>query len=227
MTHNPSIGPGGAAGSYSVSDTGCRGDTYALSPKPYAVPGYLREYETLRQALRVSVDDCALQHGQCYVLRAPVQRCGQRCSRGECGALGNAGAGAVRRAVQSAWQPVAHVTPQGVSLLQEGCVLPLWQRIFHVGGEQNQFVRRAPGMLYQSAVQAAMRIARVQGAPRVVFAASNDRGVIPVVYAHPGGIVRAVPGARGSETRVDTMSDFEVKQYVAASRGASVMPFNM
>lgn len=226
MTLNPIVGPGGARGSYSVSDAGCRGDTYALSPKPYPVPGYLHEYDTLRQALRVSVDDCALQWGQCYVLRNTGPRCGQRCSRGECGELG-AFPDSVRRSVQSSWSPVAQVSSQGVAVIQDGCVLPLWQRIFYVGDEQNRFVRAAPGLLYQAAVQAAMRIASVQGRPRVIFAAKGDRNIVPMVYVHPGGVVRAARRDAGSETRVDTMSELEVKQYIAASSGASVMPFNM
>lgn len=233
MSLNPTIGPGGAEGAYSVSDQGCSGDRYAVSPKSYPVPGYLRTYDDLRKALRVSVDTCELQQGVCWVLRAGQlhQRCGQACAGG-CPTPGPLNGfpnypDPVRRSVEQSWVPVAKVSAEGVSLVpQRGCVLPIWQRIFYVGNEQNAFQRDQAGAIYRAAVEAARYLARTQRRPRVVFGKSGNK-VVPVVYVEPGGIVRAVPRDRGWETRADLMSDFEVRQYEALSRGASLMPFGM
>jgi hypothetical protein len=237
-----------SAGSYSVSDEGCRGDCYLVSPKPYPVPGYLRAFESLRKALKESVNTCELQQGVCWVIKREdtLDRCGQRQDRGECetiapyspgfAGLGNysrqpwaykAFPGAVRRSVEAAWKPLARVTREGVATVKEGCVLPLWRQIFYVGDENNQFERPGDPMLYQAAVNAAMLLARQQRRPKVIFGAANGK-IIPVVYVEPGGIVRAGRGYPESlAARVTRMDQFEMQQALAASAGASLMPFNM
>lgn len=246
---NPTMGPGGAEGSYSVSDFGCRGDQYAVSPRPFPVPGYLQMYDDLRKALRVSVDTCELQNGVCWVLRANQlhQRCGQACEGGcptpgpvrvatPLAGLGTTpgwerGRGVERRATQRSWHgwdTVARVSPQGIALtVAPGCVLPLWQRIYYVGGEQNDFARDKPGMTYQAAVEAARYLARTQGRPRVVSGRLDDGRIVPVVYVQPGGVARAVPRARGPATNVYLMSELDRQQAVAAAQGASVLPYGM
>lgn len=247
VSMNPSMGPDGSAdGSYSVSDEGCPGDqppAYAISPRPYPVPGYLRMYENLRVALRESVDACALQMGPCWVLRADQvhQRCGQAC-HGGCptpgptalaSVTGNRFPGplypdSVRREVQANWKPVMRVDSSGIALTPSpGCVLPIWQRIFYVGDEQNHFARDKPGLVYNAAVEAARYIARTQGKTRVVMGTDTSGRTVPVVYVDPGGIVRAMPRDAGPETVVVPMSEFELRQYMAASRGATLMPFGM
>lgn len=267
-------------GAYSVSDYGCVGDQFAVSPTPYPVPGYLKAFETWRRAVDESIDTCALQQGRCWVIKRSdtLPRCGQRCGRGECLVRGRvspgfAGAGlgmiaalgsalapdqdvdsvgtwlqgmrdreffafkrypdAVRRAVAarwsseiSNWSPLAEVSENGVAPVIGGCVLPIWRRVFYVGDQNNQFTRAGDPMLYRAAVNAAMLLARTQGRPRVIFGARGDR-VVPVVYVHPGGIVRAVPRARGPETVVRQMTPYEVRQQMAASRGASILPFGV
>ncbi len=237
-----------SAGSYSVSDEGCRGDCYLVSPQPYPVPGYLRAFESLRKALKESVNTCELQQGVCWVIKREdtLDRCGQRQDRGECetiapyspgfAGLGNysrqpwaykAYPGAVRRSVEAAWNPVARVSREGVATVKDGCVLPLWRQIFYVGDMNNQFERPGDPMLYQTAVNAAMFLARQQRKPKVIFGKANGK-VIPVVYVEPGGIVRAREGYRTSPaTQVMHMDTFEMKQALAASAGASFMPFNM
>lgn len=232
---NPQMGPGGAAGSYSVSDQGASGDRYLVSPQAYPVPGYLRTYDSLRKALRVGVDACVLQYGgRCYVLKYDKARCGgQACNRGECyGELSGYESeqpvgmpDPVRREVAASWQPVAAVTSEGVALVKEGCTLPLFARVWYVGDQNNQFKRTTAGITYAAAVEAARWVARVQGKPRVVGGSSSDGRIIPVVYAHPGGILR--PVNRSYALQVDPLSTFEVRQAVAASRGASIMPFGM
>lgn len=228
-----------SAGSYSVSDEGCRGDVYAVSPLTYPVPGYLTEYDSLRKALRVSTNTCALQQGLCWVIKRAdtFDRCGQRCGRGECEVTGPYSPGLaghetsnpfpdpVRRAVQAQWVPIAQVTPEGVAAVREGCVLPLWRQIYYVGGMQNQFTRQQPGLTYYAAVEAAMLLARQQKKTRVVFGRSGSRS-IPVVYVDPGGIVKPTD-TRGYATQVQRMDEFQMRQALAASQGASIMPFNM
>ena len=72
-------------------------------------------------------------------------------------------------------------------------------------------------------------ITPVPGSPPEMMGVVNLRGkVIPVVYVEPGGIVRAREGFRTSPaTQVMHMDTFEMKQALAASAGASFMPFNM
>jgi hypothetical protein len=235
-----------SAGAYSTSDYGARGDLYAISPATYPVPGYLKYFEDWRKAVNEATDSCKLQQGVCWVLKrdSVLPRCGQRCGRGECencgpgvcsggfGALaGHAGQGgypdAVRREVESAWRPVAQVTSKGVATIKDGCTLPLWQRIFYVGGQNNEFTMAAPGMTYRAAVAAAMAMARDQRRSRIVFGA-RDGQTVPVVYVEPGGIVRAHQGTqRDYFVNVSRMDELEMRQALAASHGASLMPFNM
>lgn len=242
-----------SAGSYSTSDEGCVGDScrdiFAISPAPYPVPGYLRMYDDLRKALQISVDDCALQQGVCWVIARDktLPRCGQRGDPGECNVRGPyspgmAGLGAwnwrqpwqnaypdpVRRSVESGWRAIAKVEPEGVSTLQEGCTLPLWQRVFYVGGLNNHFTMNATSMTYRAAVQAAMNLSSSQGKPRVVFGRDpKSQRVVPVVYVHPGGIVTSARKRRGLETQVSALDNFEMQQALAVSYGASLLPHGM
>jgi hypothetical protein len=133
---------------------------------------------------------------------------------------------AVRRSVAAAWRPVAASTLDGPALVKEGCVLPIWRRVFFVGDMNNQFQRPGAPMLYRAAVEAAMLVARRQGRTKVVFGRSGPR-TVPVVYVEPGGIVRAIRGELDSAVQVMRMDEFEMRQALAASQGASIMPHNM
>lgn len=238
-------------GSYSRSDVGCAGDTIAISPRPYPVPGYLREYFSWAKALHEATQICELENGVCWMLRPSDigVRCGQR-SYGGCptcipapgvvqrhaGMSGISTPGStvasgfpdeVRREVQRRWDPVAVVTPKGVAkVLPDGCVLPLWDRIFYVS-PPGGMVHEQDGLLYTAAVRAAQVIAAQSGRPRVVGARTSRGNTVPVVYVDPGGIVRAIPDKRGTETNVTSMDPLEVRQFFAASRGASLMPWGM
>lgn len=230
-------------GSYSTSDSGCRGDVFALAPRIYPVPDYLHTYEDLRTATRVAVDACALQNGApCWIVRKQKPSCGQPACM-ECRgkdplptmpAAPNSLAEfsqefrrtAVSNAARSVWQPVAAVTAQGIAPIAQGCVLPLWQRIFFNTGADH-FTREKGGLTYQAAVAAAMYFAARQKKTRVVCAECPKTGrVIPMVYVDPGGVVRAAPAWDVGPTTVERMDRLEFDQYRAASRGASLMPHN-
>jgi hypothetical protein len=239
-------------GSYSTSDWGCAGDTIAISPRPFPVPGYLRMYTSWARALQEATDTCALQQGPCWVLKPSQtrQRCGQP-AYGSCpscndvtassapvsllNGLGPNGAfpDAVRREAAANWVPAAVVTEEGVSrVLSDGCVLPLWQRVFSVT-PPDRLVRERAGLTYRAAVAAAQEISQRTRAMRVVQAdvpsrhPLSGRKVVPVVYVDPGGIVRAAPEARGFETQVDRMDPLEVREAFMLSRGGSLMPHGM
>ncbi len=239
-------------GTYSPSDTGYAGDTIAISPRPYPVPGFLREYVSWAQALQVATDACALQNGPCWLLRARDigVRCGQR-SYGGCPTcikpvppvtnqrhsgmsaiasntvIPSGFPDAVRREVERRWDPVALVTEKGVAkVLPDGCVLPLWDRIFFVSPPE-RLVREKAGLLYNAAVRAAQVIAAQTGRPRVIGARASNGQTIPVTYVDPSGIVRAITPPRGPEVNTYSMDPLEVRQFFAASRGASLMPWGM
>lgn len=235
-------------GSYSTSDWGCRGDTIALSPRPYPVPGFLRMYTSWAKALQEATDECALQMGPCWVLRASQvgARCGQP-AYGSCpscmdaegpsrASISLAGLStgtraypdAVRRQVEANWRPVAVVTGQGVArVLPDGCVLPLWERVFSVT-PPDRLVRERAGLTYRAAVAAAQEISQRTRQVRVVNGAVPKTGkVVPLVYVDPGGLVRATPSPRGYETQVDRMDPLEVREAFMLSRGGSLMPHGM
>lgn len=231
-------------GSYSTSDWGCTGDTIALSPRPFPVPGFLKMYDSWAKALQEATDTCALQMGPCWVLRSNQTgvRCGQR-AYGGCPTCSDASTpprvsldgygpnrafpGAVRREVAANWTPTAVVTPQGVAkVLPDGCVLPLWERRFSVV-PPDRIVREPAGLDYRAAVAAAQvisqrtqRVTVVNGQPRVGRS-------IPVVYVDPGGIVRAAPSEQGLQVQVDRMDPLEVRELFMLSRGGSLMPNGM
>jgi hypothetical protein len=233
-------------GSYSTSDWGCSGDTIAISPRPFEVPGYLRMYTSWARALREATDACALQQGPCWVLKPSQtrQRCGQP-AYGSCPScidtrpssapvsLLSGFSDAVRREAADGWVPVAVVTEEGVArVLSDGCVLPLWQRVFSVT-PPDRLVRERAGLTYRAAVAAAQELARRTRTLRVVQAdvpsrhsAARDK-VVPVVYVDPGGIVRAAPEACGFATQVDRMDPLEVREAFMLSRGGSLMPHGM
>lgn len=239
-------------GTYSRSDVGCAGDTIQISPRPYPVPGYLTEYYSWAKALQEATRICELENGVCWMLRPRDigVRCGQRADGGcpTCvpapgvvqrhAGMSGVGDGAsstvasgfpdeVRREVQRRWDPVAAVTPQGIAkVLPDGCVLPLWDRIFYVS-PPGGMVHEQDGLLYTAAVRAAQVIAAKSGKMRVVGARHPRRGTVPVVYVDPGGIVRAITPPRGPETNAYSMDPLEVRQFFAASRGASLMPWGM
>jgi hypothetical protein len=239
-----------ANGSYSPSDWGCAGDTIAISPRPFPVPGFLREYVSWAKALQEATDICALQNGPCWLLRARDigVRCGQRAGGGCPTCLPAPGVvqrhsgmsgltpgstitsgfpDEVRREVQRRWDPVAVVTDQGVAkVLPDGCVLPLWDRVFFVS-PPDRLVHEQAGLLYNAAVRAAQVIAAQTGRPRVIGARTSRGDTVAVTYVDPGGIVRAMPEPRGTETNVTTLDPLEVRQFFAASRGASLMPWGM
>lgn len=223
-----------AAGSYSTFDSGCRGDIFAVSPVAYPAPGWLQEYFDLATAMRIATQTCALQQGTCYVVKrsATLPRCGQRCGNGECGNRGPfspglaAYSGAVRREVESSWQPVAAATAQGPAVVAEGCVLPLWQRVFSNGPLEPMLVQ-GPSQTYQAAVRSAMWIANHERQTRLVNGWGEGGKPIPLVYVQPGGLVRSAVRERAPATTVDRMDAFELAQALAASRGASIMPFGM
>lgn len=223
-------------GSYSTSDTGCVGDTYAIAPRPFPAPGYLREFEDLRKALQEATDACVLQQGVCWVVKdSQVRpRCGQNAEGGcpDCWApqAPSQGLGIFGRRVDRVvrrWRPVAAVTSEGVAAVApNGCVLPLWQRRFFNTGADH-FTRQGPLLTYQAAVRAAEVVATREGRPRVVAAQTRSGAVVPVVYVQPGGLVRAAREPRGYETQVDIMTPLEVRQYLMASRGGDLMPLGM
>ena len=253
MTFVPTTYDPLSAGSYSIEDQGCSGDTYAISPQPYPVPGYVRVFEDLRTAYREAVDACELQRGYpCWVLKRSdtLQRCGQRCGKGECancgpgkcaggfaginspGSNGSSYSGTVRRSVEAAWKPIMQVNGKDTTAVLAGCTLPIWQRIFYVADQPNPMFRSsmtAPGKNWMEAVEAAMLLARRQAKPRVIVTVRPQNGggsrVVPLVYVDPGGTVRAIPPARGPNTMVEPLSDFEAQQYWAQSSGASILPF--
>lgn len=238
-------------GSYSTSDWGCAGDTIAISPRPFPVPGFLKMYSSWAKALQEATETCALQMGPCWVLKSSGVRCGQRAGGGcptciEPGAEATALEGlsrrlgpnkpwpdAVRREVEGDWQPVAVVTEQGLArVLPDGCVLPLWDRRFVVT-PPDRLVRERAGLNYRAAVAAAQVLSTRTKQMRVVLGEvptrhplANDK-IIPVVYVDPGGIVRAATGDRGWETTVSMMDPFEVRQAFMLSRGGSLMPHGM
>jgi hypothetical protein len=243
-------------GSYSTSDWGCVGDTIALSPRPFPVPGFLKVYTSWARALQEATETCALQMGPCWVL-SPSQigvRCGQReyggcptcrgpdapSSAGSLQGLSRQNVGpqrtfpdAVRREVEANWRPVAVVTPNGMSkVLPDGCVLPLWDRKFNVT-PPDRLVRERSGLTYRAAVAAAQEISQRTQQLRVVNGEVPSRHpnrkdkTIPVVYVEPGGIVRAAPQPRGWETNVYRMDPLEVREAFMLSRGGSLMPHGM
>lgn len=243
-------------GSYSTSDWGCAGDTIAISPRPFPVPGFLKMYTSWARALQEATDTCALQMGPCWVLKSSQTgvRCGQR-AYGECPCIkpGEAARpaagldgymsrmpgpsrewpGAVRRQVAANWTPAAVVTPKGVAkVLPDGCVLPLWERRFIVT-PPDRLVRERAGLTYRAAVAAAQEISQRTKELRVVngevasrHPLANDK-VIPVTYVDPGGIVRAAPVARGNEVTVTRMDPLEIREAFMLSRGGSLMPHGM
>ena len=226
-----------AAGSYSTFDSGCRGDIFAVSPVAYPAPGWLQEYFDLATAMRVATQTCALQQGKCYVVKrsSTLPRCGQRCGRGECDVRGPFSPGlasadafpdAVRREVEANWQPVAAATPAGPAIVAEGCVLPLWQRVFSNGPLEPLLVQ-GPSQTYQAAVRAAMWIADHEKRTRLVYGWGETGKPVPLVYVQPGGLVRSARRERTPATTVERMDQFELAQALAASRGASLMPFGM
>lgn len=180
-------------GSYSTSDWGCVGDTIALSPRPYPVPGFLRMYTSWAKALQEATEECALQMGPCWVLKASQMgvRCGQR-DYGGCPTCSGPDArtpspsspleglirqtmgprtdfpDVVRREAEAAWRPVAVVTSAGVGkVLPDGCVLPLWDRKFNVT-PPDRLVRERAGLTYRAAVAAAQEISQRTRQLRVV-----------------------------------------------------------
>jgi len=236
-------------GSYSTSDWGCAGDTIAISPRPFPVPGFLKKYTSWAKALQEATETCALQMGPCWVLKSSGVRCGQRAGGGCPTCLGpDAGAleglsrrlgpnkpwpDAVRREVEGDWQPVAVVTEQGLArVLPDGCVLPLWDHRFVVT-PPDRLVRERAGLTYRAAVAAAQVLSTRTKQMRVVLGEVPTRHplasdkVIPVVYVDPGGIVRAATGDRGWETTVSMMDPLEVRQAFMLSRGGSLMPHGM
>lgn len=229
-------------GSYTLFDEGCRGDVFAILPRDYAAPAWLVEYFDLATALREATKTCALQQGTCWVVRArdTLQRCGQRCGRGECEGRppwspGLAGAGiaggmtqggVVRREAAASWEPVASVSPEGVAVVKSGCVLPLWQRIFQ-NTQADNFLVQGVSETYQAAVRSAMWLADHEKSRRLVYGWGRTGKPVPMVYVDPGGLVRSVQTWDVGPVQVDRIDRFELAQSLAASRGASIMPFNM
>lgn len=244
-------------GSYSTSDWGCVGDTIALSPRPFPVPGFLRMYTSWARALQEATETCELQQGPCWVLRSSQVgvRCGQR-EYGGCPtcwgpeAVGDRrqvlldGLGAlsrrrdlgprssfpdvVRREAEASWRPVAVVTPSGVGkVLPDGCVLPLWDRKFDVT-PPDRLVRERAGLTFRAAVAAAQEISQRTQQLRVVNGKVPSTGAsVPVVYVQPGGVVSAAPATKGWETNVYRMDPLEVREAFMLSRGGSLMPHGM
>lgn len=234
-------------GSYSTSDWGCVGDTIAISPRPFPVPGFLKMYTSWARALQEATDTCALQMGPCWVLKNSQTgvRCGQRAYGGCPTCIDPAPAGpinfagvrdigprgnfpdAVRREAAGSWRPVAVVTPQGVAkVLPDGCVLPLWDRRFVVT-PPDRLVRERAGLTYRAAVAAAQVISQRTKSLRVVNGELGNGRSVPVIYVEPGGIVRAVPEERGLQTNVYRMDPLEVREAFMISRGGSLMPNGM
>lgn len=233
-------------GSYSTSDTGCRGDVIGIAPRMFPVPDYVVEYEGWQRALQEEVDTCVLQNGVCWILK-PSQlapRYGQEADGGcpGCRGPGPRGFAGVTMTTQGqrmqqgrpmrtavrAWQPSALVTPEGIAAIKNGAVLPLWQRIWKVAPPA-RLVYAPAGRDYKAAVLAAQYLSTQTGQPQVVGGEKNGR-TIPVLYVEPGGIVRGANGelapVHGWETDSYAMDAFEVRQAWAASRGGSIMPWN-
>ncbi len=233
-------------GSYSTSDTGCVGDTIAISPKPFPAPGFLVEYLGWSAAVQEATDACVLQNGVCWILK-PEQlapRFGQESDGGcpGCRGRGPTGFAGLTRTTQGArmqqglprrtdlrtWKPTAVVTPQGVAAIAQGAVLPLWQRIYKFAPPE-RLVMAPAGLDYTSAVRGAQYLSTHTGRPMVV-GGERDGRTIPMIYVQPGGLVRGVNGVRkpvqGWETDAVSMDSFEMRQAFAASRGASIMPWN-
>lgn len=61
-------------GSYSTSDWGCVGDTIAIVPRIFPLPAYAREYTDWKKALVEATDECELQNGVCWLIKAENQR---------------------------------------------------------------------------------------------------------------------------------------------------------
>lgn len=227
-----------ADGSYSTSDDGGRGDIFAVAPRIYPVPEYLSEYFGLAQALRVATDTCTLQQGKCWVIRrsSMLPRNGQRCGRGECNWKGPNSPGlaselaALREGRLSGLGgvPVALATSRGMAVVEGPAVLPLWQRVYH-NTDATYFGVQGPSQTYSAAVRAAMMLADQTKKMRLVFRFGEGGRPIPMVYVHPGGLVRSVPKASDGEnaTQVHQMDNFELRQAIAASAGGSIMPFGM
>lgn len=213
-----------ADGSYSTSDDGGRGDIFALTPRIYPVPEYLSEYYDLAKALRVATNTCALQHGVCWVVRRDktLPRNGQRCGSGECNWRGENSPGMSGLA----GVPVAVATESGLAVVQGGAVMPLWRRIYQNTGADH-FIVQGPSQTYSAAVKAAMVIADRTKQQRLVYGWGRDGKPVPMIYTHPGGLVRSATPRRDYETQVTRMDDFELRQAIAASSGASIMPFGM
>lgn len=233
-------------GTYSTSDWGCVGDTIAIAPRVFPLPDFVREYQGWSAALQEATDTCVLQNGVCWLLK-PSQikpRFGQE-SDGGCpgcrgpGPTGFAGLtrttqgvrmqqGLPRRTDLRSWKPTAVVTPEGVAAIKNGAVLPLWQRIYKFAPPE-RLVMAPAGLDYTSAVRGAQVLSTRTGRPMVVGGEKDGR-TIPMIYVEPGGLVRGVNGVRnpvkGWETDTYEMDSFEVRQAFAASRGASIMPWN-
>lgn len=225
-----------ANGSYSTSDDGGSGDIFALVPRIYPVPDYLAEYFDLGQALRVATNTCVLQQGKCWVIKrsSTLPRVGQRCGRGECqwrsrNSPGLSGLGAdlsALRAGRSGGTPIALVTSKGLAAVRDDEVLPLWRAVFRVSEDQH-FIVQGPSQTYSAAVRAAMWLANHSGKRKLVYGMGQRGRPVPMVYVEPGGLVRSAPLPRGNETQVDLMDNFELRQAIAASAGASIMPHGM
>ena len=226
-----------ADGSYSTSDYGGRGDIFALVPRVFPVPDYLAEYFDLGKALRVATDTCTLQQGKCWVIRRDrmLPRAGQRCGGGECGwrgpnspglaaELAGLRDGSLARALGGT--PVALATARGLAVVQDGTVLPLWQRVYRNTGA-NHFVVQGPSETYSAAVRAAMMLADRTQSQRLVYRTGVSGEPIPMLYVEPGGLTRSARGPRGDATQVSMMDQFELRQAMAASAGGSLMPHGM
>lgn len=227
-----------ANGSYSTSDDGGRGDIFALVPRVYPVPDYLEEYYDLAKALRVATNTCALQQGKCWVVRRSqtLPRVGQRCGRGECGwrsknspglAAELADLASGRLSVALGGVPVALATAKGLAVVQGGAVLPLWQRTFSFG-PTDRLLMLGPSQTYSAAVRAAMVLAEQTRKQQLVYRMGvPGENPMPMVYVQPGGLVRSARPDPGPALTVSPMDDFELRQYIAASSGGSLMPQGM
>ena len=227
-----------ANGSYSTSDDGGRGDIFALVPRVYPVPDYLAEYYDLAKALRVATNTCVLQQGKCWVVRRDqtLPRFGQRCGRGECGwrspnspgfasELADLRSGKLSSVLGGV--PVALATRKGLALVQDGAVVPLWQRSFVVGAN-DRVLMLGPSQTYSAAVRAAMMLAEQTHQQKLVYRLGvPGQNPTPMVYVQPGGLVRSAQPSRGPALTVSPMDEFELRQYITASAGGSLMPQGM
>lgn len=225
-----------ADGSYSTSDDGGRGDIFALVPRIYGVPEYLAEYYGLAKALRVATNTCALQQGKCWVIKrdSMYPRKGQRCGRGECGwrSRNSRGLAADLSALASGdfaglgGVPVALVTPKGLAMVEGDAVRPLWQRVYR-NTDADYIGMQGPSQTYSAAVRAAMVMANQTHKQQLVYRTGVTGKPEPVVYVQPGGLVRSAYTPGENATTVSLMDNFELRQHIAASAGASIMPFGM